>query len=173
MDRIIDLPLTDEVIGSFHAGDRVLLSGEMLVMRDAAHERYCKAAEKKETLPFSVSGKVIYYMGPTPAREGRIIGSAGPTTSARMDRYTPRLLSMGLKGMVGKGRRAPEVIDAMEKHGAVYFAATGGCGALLSECITSSKIICYEDLGAEAVRLIEVKDFPCIVAADCHKKSLY
>ncbi|MDD6094371.1 MAG: Fe-S-containing hydro-lyase [Clostridia bacterium] len=173
MEKVINLPLTDAVIEELHAGDRILLCGEMLVMRDAAHKRLYDAIKQGDSLPFSVENETVYYMGPSPARQGKVIGSAGPTTSARMDKYTPSLLSLGLKGMVGKGRRSPEVIAAMEENCAVYFAAIGGCGALLSKCITSSEIICYGDLGTEAVRRITVKDFPCIVAIDCKGNNLY
>lgn len=169
----LTLPLTDEVIRTLHAGDKVFLSGEMLVARDAAHQRLYEALEAGKELPVTVRGATVYYMGPSPARDGRVIGSAGPTTSTRMDRYTPALLSLGLKAMIGKGRRSPEVVRAMTEHCAVYFAAVGGCGALLSKSILSSDVVCYEDLGTEAIRRITVRDFPCIVAIDCTGKGLY
>ncbi len=173
MEKKIMLPLTAEAVNGLHAGDKVLLCGEMLVMRDAAHGRLYELIRKGEKLPVEIAGETVYYMGPSPAREGRIIGSAGPTTSTRMDRYTPALLGLGLRGMIGKGKRSPEVIAAMKEHGAVYFAAVGGCGALLSKCITASEILCYEDLGTEAVQRITVRDFPCIVAIDSCGNDLY
>ncbi len=172
-EKRITLPLTDAVIDTLRAGDKVLLSGEMLVARDAAHKRLFEAIGAGEPLPADVRGETVYYMGPSPAREGRVIGSAGPTTSTRMDTYTPALLSLGLKGMVGKGRRSQEVIAAMTACHAVYFAAVGGCGALLSKAITASRVVAYEDLGTEALRRITVCDFPCIVAVDAHGGNLY
>lgn len=173
MEKTITLPLTPEVIETLRAGDRVKLCGDLLVMRDAAHKRLFDALSKGEPLPVDVKNQVVYYMGPSPAREGRIIGSAGPTTSTRMDKYTPSLLSLGLCAMIGKGKRSPEVIRAMIENRAVYFAAIGGCGALLSKCITASEVVCYEDLGTEAVRRITVSDFPLIVAIDCMGNNLY
>lgn len=173
MEKTITLPLTPEVIKTLRAGDRVKLCGEVLVMRDAAHKRLFDALSRGEALPVDVKNQVVYYMGPSPAREGRIIGSAGPTTSTRMDKYTPSLLSLGLCAMIGKGKRSPEVIRAMIENRAVYFAAIGGCGALLSKCITASEVVCYEDLGTEAVRRITVSDFPLIVAIDCMGNNLY
>ncbi len=169
----ISLPLTDEVIDTLRVGDRVLLSGEMTVARDAAHKRIYEAILSGEEPPVDLKGAVIYYMGPSPAREGRPIGSAGPTTSGRMDKYTPTFLSLGVKATVGKGARSAEVTEAIAKNHAVYFAAVGGCGALLSKCITSSRVICYPDLGAEAVLRITVEDFPVIVAVDCTGSSIY
>lgn len=172
-EKRIKLPLTDSVIEELSAGDKVYLTGELLVARDAAHKRFFEALQKGEPLPADISGAVIYYMGPSPARDGRTIGSAGPTTSKRMDKYTPALLSLGLKGMIGKGLRCSEVNSAIVENHAVYFAAIGGCGALLSKCIESSEIVCYEDLGTEAVRRITVRDFPCFVATDCRGKDIY
>lgn len=173
MEKRIELPLSADVIESLRAGDKVKLCGELLVMRDAAHKRLFDAICSGESLPVDVNGQVVYYMGPSPAREGKVIGSAGPTTSARMDAYTPALLKRGLRGMIGKGKRSPEVIRAMMENGAVYFAAIGGCGALLSKSVTESKVICYGDLGTEAVRRITVCDFPLIVAIDCKGNNLY
>ena len=169
----IKLPLTREVADSLKAGDYVYLNGSMYVARDAAHKRLMELLDRGEELPIDIKDATIYYMGPSPAREGRPIGSAGPTTAGRMDKYTPRLLELGLRGMVGKGRRTPEVLDSIVANHAVYFAAVGGAGALLSKCIKSSRIIAYEDLGAEAIRLIEVEDFPVIVVADSRGNDLY
>ena len=171
--RHLTLPLTDPVIDTLHAGDAVLLTGTLLVARDAAHARLAAALAAGEPLPVSVVGETVYYMGPSPAREGRVIGSAGPTTSTRMDKYTPGLLQRGLKAMIGKGRRSPAVIEAMKTHHAVYFAAVGGCGALLSRCVTAAETVCYPDLDPEAVRRITVRDLPCIVAIDCRGENLY
>lgn len=173
MARRISLPLNREITSSLSAGDQVLLNGELYVARDAAHKRMSEALANNEELPFPIKDACIYYMGPSPAREGRPIGSAGPTTATRMDRYTPKLLDLGLLGMIGKGKRSKEVVDAMIRNQAVYFAAVGGAGALLSKCILRSEIVCYEDLGAEAIRFIEVKDFPAIVVIDSHGNSLY
>ncbi len=172
-EKILSLPLDRAETDRLHAGDKVLLNGELLVARDAAHKRLFEAVQNGKTLPVELKNETVYYMGPSPAREGRVIGSAGPTTAARMDKYTPALLELGLIGMIGKGRRSPEVIAAMKKHHAVYFAAIGGCGALLSKCITASEVICYEDLGTEAIRRITVRDFPCIVAIDSMGNNLY
>lgn len=173
MDKKIILPITDETAESLKAGDFCYLNGEMYVARDAAHKRIYELIQEKKPLPFDLSGCTIYYMGPSPAREGRCIGSAGPTTASRMDRYAPTFLDLGQKAMVGKGKRTKEVLDAVIRNKAVYFAAIGGAGALLSKCITSSEIVCYEDLGAEAVRRITVENFPVIVVADCHGGNLY
>ena len=173
MDRHIELPLKDEDIEQLHIGDYCYLSGVVYTARDAAHKRMYEALENNEKLPIDISGQVIYYMGPSPAREGRVIGSAGPTTATRMDKYAPRLLDLGQKGMIGKGKRSQEVIDALIRNKAVYFAAVGGAGALLSRCITSSEVVAYDDLGTEAIRRLEIKDFPVIVAADCYGNKIY
>jgi fumarate hydratase subunit beta len=173
MDRHIELPLKDEDIEQLHIGDYCYLSGVVYTARDAAHKRMYEALENNEELPIDIRGQVIYYMGPSPAREGRVIGSAGPTTATRMDKYAPRLLDLGQKGMIGKGKRSQEVIDALIRNKAVYFAAVGGAGALLSRCITSSEVVAYDDLGTEAIRRLEIKDFPVIVAADCYGNKIY
>jgi len=162
----IQLPLKDADLERLRAGDHVLLSGVIYTARDAAHRRMVATLEKGEPLPFDVRGQVIYYVGPTPARPGRVIGSAGPTTSMRLDPYTPALLKAGLKGIIGKGARGPAVREALKKHKAVYFLAVGGTGALLSQRIKKVDIIAYEDLGTEAVRRMEVEDFPAIVVND-------
>lgn len=169
----MELPITAEKADRVHAGDFVYLSGQMYVARDAAHKRLMELIEKNEQLPIDIKDCTIYYMGPSPAREGRPIGSAGPTTASRMDKYAPTLLDLGEKAMVGKGKRTKEVLDAVVRNHAVYFAAIGGAGALLSQCIKKSEIIAYEDLGAEAIRLITVEDFPVIVVADDHGNNLY
>ena len=173
MDRQINLPITADIAESLTSGDYVYLSGEMYVARDAAHKRMMEVLEKGETLPIDIEYATIYYMGPSPARQGRPIGSAGPTTASRMDKYAPTLLDLGEKAMIGKGKRTKEVLDAIVRNKAVYFAAVGGAGALLSKCITASEVVCYDDLGAEAIRKITVKDFPVIVVADCHGNNLY
>lgn len=173
MERHIELPLTDEIIRSLHAGDYVYLTGTVYTARDAAHKRMKEAIDRGESLPFDIRGSIIYYMGPSPARPGRPIGSAGPTTAGRMDKYTPELLDMGLKGMIGKGRRTAEVTDAIVRNCCVYFAAVGGAGALLSQRILSSEVIAYDDLGTEAIRKLKVKDFPVIVAIDCQGRCVY
>ncbi len=173
MEKRLNLPLKEEDIRDLKAGDLVYLTGKMYVARDAAHKRLQELIEKNEPLPIDIKGGTIYYMGPSPAREGRPIGSAGPTTASRMDKYAPTLLNMGLKVMVGKGKRTPEVLDAVKNNNAVYFAAVGGAGAYLSKCIKESRIICYEDLGAEAIREIYVEDFPVITVADPEGNDLY
>lgn len=173
MDRHISVPLTDEVAGSLRAGDYVYLTGVIYTARDAAHKRMYEALERQKELPFDMRNNVIYYMGPSPAREGRPIGSAGPTTASRMDKYAPALLNLGLKGMIGKGKRSQAVKDAVVRNGAVYFAAVGGAGALLSRSIVSSEVIAYDDLGTEAIRKLEVKDFPVIVVMDSMGNDLY
>ncbi len=173
MDKHILLPLADEEAAGLQAGDYVYLTGIIYTARDAAHKRMYEAWEKKEQLPLDMKNNVIYYMGPSPARTGRPIGSAGPTTASRMDKYTPALLDMGLKGMIGKGRRSEAVKEAIVRNGAVYFAAVGGAGALLSRAIISSEVIAYDDLGTEAVRKLEVKDFPVIVVIDAEGNDLY
>ncbi len=173
MDRHIEAPLKKEDIESLHSGDYVYISGTIYVARDAAHKRMNDLLDKGESLPIGLADNIIYYMGPSPAREGRPIGSAGPTTASRMDKYAPRLLDLGLKGMIGKGKRSKDVIDAIVRNGCVYFAAVGGAGAILSKAITSSEVVAYEDLGAEAIRKLEVKDFPCIVIIDKDGNNLY
>ena len=166
-------PLTDEAVASLKAGDNVLITGVVYSARDAAHKRLCDLIAKGESLPLDLKGQTIYFMGPSPAKPGQVIGSAGPTTSYRMDSYSPILIAQGLKGMIGKGARSAEVVEAMKKHKAVYFAATGGAAALISKSIRKADIVAYEDLGAEAIRRLEVVDFPCIVAQDCHGQNLY
>lgn len=173
MDKYIDTPLTEEKVRDLKAGDYVYLSGTIYTARDAAHKRMTEGLEKGEELPFDVRDKVIYYLGPTPSREGQVIGSAGPTTSSRMDKYTPSLLDLGLKGMIGKGKRNDSVIDSMKKNTAVYFAAVGGAGALLSQCIKKSEVIAYDDLGTEAIRKLEVEKLPVITVIDCCGNDLY
>ena len=173
MDKHIDVPFDSSVSTTLKAGDYVYLTGTIYTARDAAHKRMYEALERGEKLPFDVKNNTIYYMGPSPAREGRPIGSAGPTTASRMDKYAPSLLDMGLKGMIGKGKRNPAVHEAIVRDKAVYFAAVGGAGALLSKCITSSEVIAYDDLGTEAVRKLTVKDFPVIVVIDSDGRDLY
>ena len=173
MDRHITLPITKEIAESLTSGDYVYLDGQMYVARDAAHKRMMEVLDRGEELPIPIKDATIYYMGPSPAREGRPIGSAGPTTASRMDKYAPRLLDLGQKAMIGKGKRTKEVLDAVIRNHAVYFAAVGGAGALLSKCITESEVICYDDLGAEALRTLMVENFPVIVVADCHGNNLY
>ena len=173
MDRHITAPITKETAKTLHAGDYVYITGTIYTARDAAHKRMQETLQRGEALPLEMKENVIYYMGPSPAREGRPIGSAGPTTATRMDKYAPRLLDLGEKAMIGKGKRSKEVVDAVIRNHAVYFAAIGGAGALLSKCITKSEIVCYEDLGAEAIRKIEVKDFPVIVVIDREGNNLY
>lgn len=173
MDKYIKTPITNEITADLSCGDYVYLSGSVYVARDAAHKRMMEALERGEELPIEIKDSTIYYMGPSPAREGRPIGSAGPTTASRMDAYAPVLLDMGCKAMIGKGKRNMQVIDAMVRNGAVYFAAVGGAGALLSKCIVKSETVCYEDLGAEAILKIEVKDFPAIVVIDRNGNNLY
>lgn len=173
MDRHINVPLNSETAASLHAGDYVYLTGTIYTARDAAHKRMYEALERGEPLPFAMEDQVIYYMGPSPARPGRPIGSAGPTTASRMDKYAPALLDLGLRGMIGKGKRNPAVKDAIVRNGAVYFAAVGGAGALLSRSIVSSEVIAYEDLGTEAIRRLEIKDFPVIVVMDADGNDLY
>ncbi|QVL56680.1 MAG: Fe-S-containing hydro-lyase [Simkaniaceae bacterium] len=174
MKRIsIEMPLTNEVIQSLKVGDHVLLSGYIYTGRDAAHIRFSKALEKGEPLPFDPQGQTIYYVGPTPKKPGYPIGSAGPTTSTRMDAHTPLLLEKGLKGMIGKGRRSPEVRKAIQKHKAVYFGAIEGTAALLCKCIEEAEVIAYEDLASEAVFRLKLKNFPAIVVNDIHGDDLY
>lgn len=173
MDRYMKVPISKEDAADLKAGDYVYLTGTVYTARDAAHKRMQETLDRGEELPFDVKGNMIYYMGPSPARSGRVIGSAGPTTSSRMDKYTPELLDLGLGGMIGKGKRSQAVIDAIVRNGAVYFAAVGGAGALLSQRIVSSQDIAYEDLGTEAIRKLEVKDFPVIVVIDSKGNNLY
>ncbi len=173
MDQFINTPITEKIASGLKAGDSVFITGTIYVARDAAHKRMTEALERGEELPIDIKDSTIYYMGPSPAREGRPIGSAGPTTSSRMDKYAPVLLDLGEKAMIGKGKRSKEVIDAMIRNHAVYFAAIGGAGALLSKCITSSEVVCYEDLGAEAIRKITVENFPVIVVIDSEGTNLY
>lgn len=172
-DQKIALPLTDETLKDLKAGDEVLLTGAMYAARDAAHKRMIEALDQGKPLPFDIRGQTIYFMGPSPARPGQPIGSAGPTTSGRMDSYSPRLIAEGLKGMIGKGMRSPAVKDAMKQYKAVYFGAIGGAGALASKSIKKSEVIAYEELGAEAVRRLEVEDFPVTVVNDIYGGDLY
>ena len=173
MNRYIQVPISKEDAKSLKAGDYVYLTGTIYSARDAAHKRMQETMDKGEVLPLEIKDTVIYYMGPSPAREGRPIGSAGPTTSSRMDKYAPKLLDMGLGAMIGKGKRNQAVLDAIVRNQSVYFAAIGGAGALLSKCITSSEVIAYDDLGAEAIRKMEVKDFPVGVVVDSEGNNLY
>lgn len=169
----LTLPLTEEKVKDLHAGDYVYLSGVIYTARDAAHKRMDETLSKGEPLPLDITNNTIYYMGPSPARDGRPIGSAGPTTASRMDKYAPKLLDLGLRGMIGKGRRTEAVKEAIVRNTAVYFAAVGGAGALLSKAIKSSEVIAYDDLGTEAIRKLEVEDFPVIVVIDCEGNNLY
>ncbi len=173
MEKYIRAPLDTETISSLKAGDFVYISGTIYTARDAAHKRMSEALAGKGALPIELKNNIIYYLGPSPAREGRVIGSAGPTTSGRMDKYTPALLDLGLKGMIGKGRRSEEVKEAVVRNGCVYFAAIGGAGALLSKAIKASEVVAYEDLGTEAVRKLEVENFPVIVVMDADGNDLY
>lgn len=173
MDKHVAAPITAEITGDLHAGDYVYISGTVYVARDAAHKRFMEVLDRGEELPFPIENAAIYYMGPSPARDGRPIGSAGPTTASRMDKYAPRLLDLGQKAMIGKGKRTQEVVDAIVRNHAVYFAAVGGAGALLSKCIKESETVCYEDLGAEAVLKLEVEDFPVVVVIDSEGNNLY
>ena len=173
MERHINVPFDADIVKELKAGDYVYLTGTIYTARDAAHKRMYEALQNGETLPFDIEGNVIYDMGPSPAREGRPIGSAGPTTASRMDKYTPALLELGMRGMIGKGRRTEAVRESMMKNQAVYFAAVGGAGALLSKSILQAEVIAYEDLGTEAIRKLEIKDFPVIVVMDCEGNNLY
>ncbi len=173
MAKKVTLPLTDKILKELRAGDNLLLTGVIYVARDAAHKRMVEALDQGKPLPFDVKGATVYYMGPSPARPGKVIGSAGPTTSGRMDAYAPRLIAEGLKGMIGKGLRSQAVKDAMVKYKAVYLGAIGGAGALISKCIKKSEVIAYEDLGAEAVLRLEVEDFPVTVINDIYGGDLY
>lgn len=173
MDRHITAPFDAKTARELRSGDYVYITGTIYTARDAAHKRMYEALEQKKELPFQMENNVIYYMGPSPAREGRPIGSAGPTTASRMDKYAPSLLDLGLKGMIGKGKRSDAVKQAIVRNGAVYFAAVGGAGALLSKAILSAEVIAYDDLGTEAIRKLKVKDFPVIVVIDTQGNNLY
>ena len=173
MDRYIKAPISNEDAASLNAGDYVYITGTIYTARDAAHLRMNETLDRGESLPINMENNIIYYMGPSPAREGRPIGSAGPTTASRMDKYAPRLLDLGLKGMIGKGKRSDAVKDAIIRNGAVYFAAVGGAGALLSKSILTSEVVAYDDLGTEAIRELYVEDFPVIVVIDSKGNNLY
>lgn len=173
MARKIQLPLTEELARTLHAGDSVLLSGVIYTSRDAGHKRMCEALARGEELPFDPTDATIYYVGPTPAKPGQVIGSAGPTTSGRMDAYAPTMMSVGARGMIGKGARLPEVVDAMKTYSGVYFGAIGGAGALLAKSIKKAELVAYEDLGAEALRRLEVEDMPLVVIIDSEGNNLY
>ena len=173
MDRHITAPINKETARSLHAGDYVYITGTMYTARDAAHKRMYEILQKGGELPVDWKDQVIYYMGPSPAREGRPIGSAGPTTASRMDKYAPQLLDLGLGAMVGKGKRSQAVIDAIVRNGSVYFAAVGGAGALLSKCITSAEVVAYDDLGTHPIRKLTVENFPAIVVIDSEGNNLY
>ncbi|MCD6165669.1 Fe-S-containing hydro-lyase [candidate division KSB1 bacterium] len=171
--KAITTPLTDEVVKSLRVGDEVLITGVLYTGRDAAHKRLVELLDKNEKLPVDFTGQIIYYVGPTPARPERVIGAAGPTTSGRMNPYAPVLIAQGLKGIIGKGQMGAEVAEALKKYIAVYFAAIGGAGALLAKCIKKAEVIAYDDLGAEAIRRLEVENFPAIVAQDCYGGNIY
>ncbi len=173
MEKRITLPLTEEIAKTLKAGDRVLLTGIIYTSRDAGHKRMCEALAAGESLPIDPMNATIYYVGPTPAKPGTVIGSAGPTTSGRMDAYAPTMMSVGARGMIGKGARLPEVVEAMKKYTGVYFGAIGGAGALLAKCIKSAKLIAFEDLGAEALRELYVEDMPLMVIIDSEGNNLY
>ena len=173
MEKYIKAPLSDQDAKELNAGDYVYITGTVYTARDAAHKRMYEALEKGEKLPLDMENNIIYYMGPSPAREGRPIGSAGPTTASRMDKYAPSLLDLGLKGMIGKGKRSDAVKEAIVRNGSVYFAAVGGAGALLAQSIKSSEVIAYDDLGTEAIRKLEVENFPVIVVIDAKGNDLY
>lgn len=173
MDKYINVPISDEDAKSLHSGDYVYITGTIYTARDAAHKRMAEALAAGQPLPIDMKNNIIYYMGPSPAREGRPIGSAGPTTASRMDKYAPDLLDLGLKGMIGKGKRSQAVIDAIVRNGAVYFAAVGGAGAILSKCIKKSTVIAYDDLGTEAIRELEVENLPVVVVIDSEGNNLY
>lgn len=173
MDKYIKTPINREIVCTLQAGDYVYISGTIYTARDAAHKRLYESLLENKEIPLELQDNIIYYLGPTPAREGMVIGSAGPTTSSRMDKYAPLLMDKGLKGMIGKGKRSPEVIESMKKNKAVYFASIGGAGALLSKCIKKSEVIAYDDLGTEAIRKLEVENFPAIVVIDSYGNNLY
>lgn len=171
--KIINAPFSGEIVKNLKAGDFVYISGTIYTARDAAHKRMFESMEKGETLPIDLNNNVIYYLGPSPARPGNVIGSAGPTTSSRMDKYTPKMLDAGLKGMIGKGKRSVEVIESVKKNGAVYMAAIGGAGALLSKCIKKAEVVAYDDLGTEAIRKLQVEELPVVVVIDKDGNNLY
>ncbi|MBC5743650.1 Fe-S-containing hydro-lyase [Lachnospiraceae bacterium MD308] len=171
--RKITLPLTEELAKTLHAGDSVLVTGTIYTSRDAGHKRMCESLAKGEKIPFDPKDATIYYVGPTPAKPGKVIGSAGPTTSGRMDAYAPTMMSVGARGMIGKGARLPEVVEAMKKYSGVYFGAIGGAGALLAKCIKKAELIAFEDLGAEALRKLYVEDMPLVVIIDSEGNNLY
>lgn len=173
MEKYIKAPLEKEIVKTLRAGDYVYITGTIYTARDAAHKRMDETLREGKELPVPLKDEIVYYMGPSPAREGRVIGSAGPTTASRMDKYTPKLLDLGLSGMIGKGKRSKEVIDAIIRNQSVYFAAVGGAGALLSKCIQESEVVAYDDLGTEAIRRLTVKNFPVIVVIDCGGNNLY
>ena len=173
MEKRVTTPLTLEQVKDLKSGDSVLISGVIYTARDAAHKRLCELAAEGKELPFDVKDSVIYFVGPAPAKGDQVIGSAGPTTSYRMDAYSPTMIKLGQTGMIGKGKRSPEVVAAMKEHGAVYFGAIGGAGAYLSRCIKKAEIVAYEDLGAEALRRLEVEDLPAFVIIDSEGKNLY
>ena len=173
MTKKIQTPLTREKLRELKAGDSCLITGTIYTARDAAHKRLCELVAQGKELPMEIKDAIIYFVGPTPAKPGQAIGSAGPTTSYRMDAYSPTLISIGQTGMIGKGKRNDEVVAAMKEHGAIYFGAIGGCGALLSKCIKKAEIVAYEDLGAEAIRKLEVEDFPVVVIIDSEGNNLY
>lgn len=173
MIKKLQTPFTREDARSLKAGDSCMITGVIYTARDAAHKRLCELVAQGKPLPMEMENAIIYFVGPTPAKPGQAIGSAGPTTAYRMDAYSPALIAIGQTGMIGKGKRSPEVVEAMKKHGAVYFGATGGCGALLSKCIKKAEIVAYEDLGAEAIRRLEIEDFPVTVIIDSEGNNLY
>ena len=173
MTRKIQTPLTREVARTLKAGESCTITGTIYTARDAAHKRLCELAAKGEPLPFDIEGAIIYFVGPTPAKPGQVIGSAGPTTSYRMDAYSPALIALGQTGMIGKGKRGEAVVDAMRRYGAVYLGAIGGLGALLGKCVKKAEVIAYPDLGAEAVRKLEVENFPVVVVIDSEGNNLY
>lgn len=173
MEKYIKAPLEKEIVKTLRAGDYVYITGTICTARDAAHKRMDETLREGKELPVPLKDEIVYYMGPSPAREGRVIGSAGPTTASRMDKYTPKLLDLGLGGMIGKGKRSKEVIDAIIRNQSVYFAAVGGAGALLSKCIQESEVVAYDALGTEAIRRLTVKNFPVIVVIDCEGNNLY
>lgn len=173
MEYHIEAPISKEVLSKLRIGDNVYITGTIYTARDAAHKRMDETLNKGEELPVNLEGNVIYYMGPSPAREGKAIGSAGPTTASRMDKYTPRLLDLGLGAMIGKGKRSPEVHEAIVRNKSVYFAAIGGAGALLSKCIKEAEVVAYDDLGTEAIRKLKVEDFPVFVVIDSTGDDLY